>query len=49
MMAPASGFYATPGLGKNQVRMAYVLKTEDLKNAMEALSEALKVYPGKTN
>ena len=47
MMAPATGFYATPGLGKNQVRMAYVLKIDDLKNAMEVLKEALKVYPGR--
>jgi aspartate aminotransferase len=46
MVAPASGFYATPGLGSNEVRIAYVLKIEDLKNAMETLSEALKVYPG---
>ena len=49
MMAPASGFYATPGLGLNQVRIAYVLKIDDLKNAMETLSEALKVYPGRAN
>ena len=48
MMAPASGFYATPGLGKNQVRMAYVLNVEDLKNAMETLAVALKQYPGRT-
>lgn len=48
MLAPASGFYSTPGLGKNEVRIAYVLNTGDLKNAMEALAEALKVYPGKT-
>ncbi len=47
MLAPASGFYATPGLGKNEVRIAYVLKIEDLKNAMETLEEALKVYPGR--
>lgn len=46
MVAPASGFYSTPGLGKNEVRIAYVLKIEDLKNAMETLAEALKVYPG---
>jgi aspartate aminotransferase len=45
MIAPASGFYSTPGLGKNEVRIAYVLKIEDLKNAMETLAEALKVYP----
>lgn len=47
MVAPASGFYSTPGLGKNEVRIAYVLKTEDLKNAMEVFAEALKVYPGR--
>jgi aspartate aminotransferase len=47
MVAPASGFYSTPGLGKNEVRIAYVLKIEDLKNAMETLAEALKVYPGR--
>ncbi|HOY38789.1 MAG TPA: pyridoxal phosphate-dependent aminotransferase [Bacteroidales bacterium] len=49
MVAPATGFYNTHGLGKNEVRIAYVLKTEDLADAMETLSEALKVYPGKTN
>lgn len=48
MVAPATGFYATPGLGKNEVRIAYVLKKEDLANAMETLAEALKVYPGRT-
>ena len=48
MVAPATGFYATPGLGKNEVRIAYVLKKEDLANAMETLEAALKVYPGKT-
>lgn len=48
MVAPATGFYATCGLGKNEVRIAYVLKKEDLKNAMECLAEALKVYPGRT-
>jgi aspartate aminotransferase len=47
MVAPASGFYSTPGLGKQEVRIAYVLKIEDLKNAMMVLAEALKVYPGK--
>jgi aspartate aminotransferase len=47
MVAPASGFYSTKGLGKNEVRIAYVLKTEDLKKAMETLAEALKVYPGR--
>ncbi|HVN56894.1 MAG TPA: pyridoxal phosphate-dependent aminotransferase [Bacteroidales bacterium] len=48
MVAPASGFYSTAGSGKNEVRIAYVLNTEDLKNAMETLAEALKVYPGRT-
>jgi aspartate aminotransferase len=47
MVAPASGFYSTDGHGKNEVRIAYVLKTDDLKNAMETLAEALKVYPGR--
>ncbi len=48
MMAPASGFYSTPGLGKQEVRIAYVLKKADLSLAMETLAEALKVYPGRT-
>ncbi len=48
MMAPASGFYATPGLGKNEVRIAYVLKKEDLANAIETLEKALEAYPGRT-
>jgi len=47
MVAPASGFYKTPGLGKNEVRIAYVLNINDLKNALETLAEALKVYPGR--
>jgi aspartate aminotransferase len=47
MVAPASGFYSTPGSGKNEVRIAYVLKIDDLKKAMMVLAEALKVYPGK--
>jgi aspartate aminotransferase len=49
MMAPATGFYSTQGAGFNEVRLAYVLKLEDLKNAMECLAEAIKVYPGRTN
>ncbi len=49
MFAPATGFYSTPGAGLDEVRIAYVLNKEDLKNAMECLAEALKVYPGKTN
>ena len=44
MMAPASGFYSTPGEGKNQVRIAYVLNTNDLKRAVEIIAEALKKY-----
>ena len=48
MVAPATGFYATPGLGKNEVRIAYVLNKEDLANAMETLEAALKAYPGRT-
>ncbi|CAG0998078.1 MAG: pyridoxal phosphate-dependent aminotransferase [Bacteroidetes bacterium] len=47
MLAPATGFYATKGVGNNQVRMAYVLKKEDLKNALICLEEALKVYPNR--
>ena len=47
MMAPASGFYSTPGLGKQEVRIAYVLKKADLEKAIKVLEEALKVYPGR--
>ncbi len=47
MLAPATGFYATKGKGLDEVRISYVLKVEDLKNAMKCLEEALKVYPGK--
>jgi aspartate aminotransferase len=47
MLAPASGFYATPGLGKDEVRIAYVLKIDDLRNAVKCLEEAIKVYPGR--
>lgn len=47
MLAPASGFYATPGLGKTEARIAYVLKIDDLRNAVKCLAEALKVYPGR--
>ncbi len=49
MLAPATGFYSTPHAGINEVRIAYVLNLNDLKNAMECLNEALKKYPGKTN
>lgn len=48
MMAPAAGFYATPGLGKNEVRLAYVINTDDLKNALKCLEVGLKEYPGNT-
>ncbi|MCB9197382.1 MAG: pyridoxal phosphate-dependent aminotransferase, partial [Flavobacteriales bacterium] len=47
MMAPATGFYSTPGLGVQEVRLAYVLNKEALKNAVKCLDEALKVYPGR--
>lgn len=47
MVAPAAGFYATPGKGTTQVRMAYVLKVEDIRAAIKCLEEALKVYPGR--
>lgn len=46
MVAPAAGFYATPGLGKNQIRIAYVLDQESLKRAVHILGEALKSYIG---
>jgi len=48
MLAPATGFYSTPGSGINEVRLAYVLNVEDLKKAMVCLEKALKVYPGRT-
>ena len=47
-MAPASGFYTTPGSGRNEVRIAYVLKKEDLIRALFVLSKALEAYPGRT-
>ncbi len=47
MVAPASGFYASPKLGRDQVRIAYVINREDLTLAAECLAEALKVYPGR--
>jgi aspartate aminotransferase len=48
MLAPATGFYGTPGLGKNEVRIAYVLNLKDLDEAMDCLERALEEYPGKT-
>ncbi len=47
-MAPASGFYVNPEMGRDQVRMAYVLKTDELGKALEVLAHALKAYPGRT-
>jgi aspartate aminotransferase len=44
MMAPGSGFYATPGLGKQEARLAYVLKLEDLERAVECLAKGLEAY-----
>ena len=48
MLAPASGFYSTPGRGLDEVRISYVLNVDDLRKAMTCLEEALKVYPGRT-
>ena len=49
MMAPASGFYTTPGAGRNQVRIAYVLNKEDLVSALMVLRKALEAYPGRVD
>ncbi|CAM4047634.1 aspartate aminotransferase [Pedobacter westerhofensis] len=49
MMAPATGFYSTPGSGKQEVRMAYVINIDDLNKAMDCLTVALQQYPGKTS
>lgn len=49
MLAPASGFYSSPELGKNEVRFAYVINKESLAKAMDCLEIALKQYPGRTN
>ncbi len=49
MLAPATGFYGTPGLGKNEVRLAYVLNRQDLDAAMDCLEAALLQYPGRTS
>ena len=48
MLAPASGFYATPGLGKREARLAYVLNKESLEKAIDVLEVAFKQYPGRT-
>ena len=49
MLAPATGFYSTPGLGKNEVRLAYVLNVASINRSMDCLEKALEAYPGKTN
>ena len=49
MMAPAAGFYTSPGAGRNQVRIAYVLKKEDLCRALIVLKKALETYPGRVD
>lgn len=48
MMAPATGFYSTPGAGSNEVRLAYVLNQDDLKKALSCLEKGLEEYPGRT-
>jgi len=47
MLAPGTGFYATPGAGRQEVRFAYVLNVNDLERAMDCLAHALEVYPGR--
>ena len=47
MLAPATGFYGTPGLGKQEVRLAYVLNSDSINQAMDCLEKALEVYPGR--
>jgi aspartate aminotransferase len=49
MLAPATGFYGTPGLGKDEVRLAYVLNKTDINTAMDCLEKALAIYPWKTS
>ena len=49
MLAPATGFYVTPGAGLDEVRVAYVINKNDLLAAAKCIEEALKVYPGRTN
>ena len=49
MMSPAEGFYATPGLGRDEVRIAYVLKNEELAKAMDILKAGLEAYPGRVS
>ena len=47
MLAPANGFYATPGLGDDEVRIAFVLNSAAMERSMEILKKALQAYPGK--
>jgi aspartate aminotransferase len=47
MLAPATGFYGTKGLGKNEVRLAYVLNLNDINEAMDCLERALEEYPAR--
>ena len=47
ILAPATGFYATSGKGKNEVRIGYVLNLEDLSGAMDCLERAVEVYGGR--
>ncbi|MBE6209517.1 MAG: pyridoxal phosphate-dependent aminotransferase [Rikenellaceae bacterium] len=48
MLAPASGFYSNPDMGRNEVRIAYVLEKPELKKAIQILGKALEAYPGRT-
>ena len=48
MLAPADGFYATPGLGKQEARIAYVLREEELAKAMDVIGAGLEAYPGRS-
>ena len=49
MMAPAAGFYKNAETGRKQVRVAYVLNVEELKQAVDCLRAALEAYPGKVS
>jgi aspartate aminotransferase len=49
MLSPGPGFYATPGLGRDECRIAYVLNVDDLEKAMDCLERALQIYPGRKN
>jgi aspartate aminotransferase len=48
MMAPASGFYSSPGAGEDEVRIAYVLDLPVLEKAINCIKKALEIYPGRT-